>query len=61
MSNLIQTLEGIRDERAHTRNAFLTYTSGSGLLVRERAERELDAINLAICLLHGMQYADAAE
>lgn len=54
MSDLIQTLEEIRDEFAHQRNAFLHPAPGWAdkyACWEKDAQRKVDAMNTAICLV----------
>ncbi|HZP68352.1 MAG TPA: hypothetical protein VFB29_00280 [Pseudolabrys sp.] len=63
MTALIKKLESIRDEYAHERNAYLAPPRGEAnryALLRDRAQEKVDALNLAICLLHGGANSEAA-
>lgn len=59
MTDTIQTLEDIRDDYAHERNAFQDSLAPMGeaakyALWRERAQKKIDALNVAIRELNAL-------
>lgn len=54
MTDLIKTLQAIRDEYAHERNAWLYPAQGDAVkyaLWRDRAQKKVDALNDVIAIL----------
>lgn len=56
--NVIETLEEIRRDYAYQRNGFNVPANGSERLVRDTAQRKIDAINYAICAIQQDEVAN---